>query len=660
MWNTKCFEAIELGILYSCCVIRETIDFISLYFFSRSTIQRTLKQNIMSYPKRSGGNYGDSPAKKPAIKLEPGTPSTLSSKSTQSTRSSIATTTKAFAGADMFDSSDEDVQIVGSTEKSQGAIDMLPHEIDWFHVESLDRAVRTFCDKSDIDKLHIMSNVEKVRCIMLALPPRMTKSLFQGMAQDFGHKSSREVMTFFHDEIDGKANAREKLAHAMVDLLRAIGKNHRTVNAIVPASKSSGGLQAIEAEDDETTKGRGNYKSDESFNRGNDTGKTDSTAKKAEVVSFSSYGGGVVVHKEHGSHTGDGVVDGQIGLKRHSNLDETTDDLFREFNEGLNGDFSGLTGFFDNGNDSRKHSDDQVPTADNSNVAPNIGLMEGGDAENSDEADPLGDADFSNVSAPAMILNDSDKFNVVWAKPVFSRDRKTGFRVFFLAGRNKGWWLKPGFLGCCSNLMIKHIALTNPNFAANMTKTLVPSFAESNRRIPHDVQDRLMKTVNGRTIPIVFGVVDFKANESDTFEQKAQAVFDVIFKGMFKSYPNAKVNRGRRFLNYCNENGMDGLATFLVGKYGDGDETNAANALSMELNACFNNPGVRFEWNAPLDKFLIDYEIKRFLVNYTKATGWDDLTDSDKEACYRAYNPANPNRLPNWNAMVKPVHNNNN
>eukprot|EP00956_Cyclotella_meneghiniana_P038411 scaffold154114_cov23-Cyclotella_meneghiniana.AAC.1 len=179
-----------------------------------------------------------------------------------------------------------------------------------------------------------------------------------------------------------------------------------------------------------------------------------------------------------------------------------SDGLFGEFNEAFNSDFSGLAGIFDTGNDARtsdrrggqKYSDDIVPAADNSNVAPDIGLMEGGIAENSGETDPLGDADFSNVSAPAMILNDSDKFNVVWAKPVFSRDRKTGFRVFFLVGRNKGWWLKPGFLGCCSNLMIKHIALTNPNFAANMTKTLVPSFAESNRRIPHDVQDRLTKT----------------------------------------------------------------------------------------------------------------------------------------------------------------------
>ena len=76
-----------------------------------------------------------------------------------------------------------------------------------------------------------------------------------------------------------------------------------------------------------------------------------------------------------------------------------------------------------------------------------------------------------------------------------------------------------------------------------------------------------MKTMNGKTVPIMYGIMDLDHTEGMTIEQKANVVFNTVFKKGFKLYPNAKTNRGKSFLDYCNANGHDGLATFLVTKY---------------------------------------------------------------------------------------------
>ena len=60
--------------------------------------------------------------------------------------------------------------------------------------------------------------------------------------------------------------------------------------------------------------------------------------------------------------------------------------------------------------------------------------------------------------------------------------------------------------------------------------------------------------------------------------------------------------------------------------------------------------GPSYHWDVPLDKFMVDYDIKQFLIEHVGCTGWDDLDDAIKTACFRDY----PKRkLPQWDDIIE-------
>ncbi len=82
---------------------------------------------------------------------------------------------------------------------------------------------------------------------------------------------------------------------------------------------------------------------------------------------------------------------------------------------------------------------------------------------------------------------------------------------------------------------------------------------------------------------------------------------------------------------------------------GDGDEEKADNVMTEELHNHWKD-GVAYHYDMPLEKFMVDYDIKEFLTNYVGADSWDDLTDEMKRACYKDF----PCRaLPEWSSIVE-------
>lgn len=632
---------------------------ISIHYISSFIQAESNYISIMSHTKRTGGNYLFSPKKKIAIKPDPDTPSTITSKSTQSSRSTIGTTVNAFCKSAKFDSSDDEVEVVENQVKSPTADEdeLLLQEIDWFDSESLTHGVIAFCDKPDVERAHTMKDGEKVRAIFRAHTPQTLKMVYQGVAQGSGCMSMSDVMTFFRDEIKGNQQ-RDRLGDAMVTLLKTISKRdsvlkvnskvthseaHEATKAIAggsassPVSKNasaklkSGGDEASRKDNDS-----GSLKS-------SDTGKNFKNDKKVAGVSFSPRGGGVIEHNDEGGQD-----------------DEHRDENGNFYTE--NTQFSNNDNFDDGSNRGGHGSESKYDLSDNA-LENNPPLDDNDPQSNevdplSDEIDPLGDDDFLPNAAPVSVNDAVDKYPIKFSKPFISADG-TLYYVFFFAGRYVLWYMKSGYMRLIANGVIKSVALTHTKLVPGLLKVLVPSFTETKRRIPGDPHDKLIKTQKGNEVPIVFGVMDLKPDEGISIEQKAETVFDLVFKAGFKMYPNAKVSRGSRFLTWCNENGHDGLTAWLVKDLGEGNQTTAENVISVEMNNCFNKPGVEFEWNTPLDQFLPDYEIKRFLVNYIKATGWEGLSESNKEACYRAYATIGMKRLPNWNTMVKTNYRNN-
>ena len=179
----------------------------------------------------------------------------------------------------------------------------------------------------------------------------------------------------------------------------------------------------------------------------------------------------------------------------------------------------------------------------------------------------------------------------------------------------------------------------------------VQTIQNSDRRIAYSTQDALMKTSKNNTQSVIYWVVT-AATDSDIEEIINSITKD--FRTCFRVYSKpGSIGRGASFLEFLQGMGNSGLHGFFIRKYSDGvHEEPAADALTAIFDATFNDPGLKLCWNISLDKFLPNYVIKHILVNHAHVTGWDDLPDQDKEACFHN-SSTDMSRLPKWNSMVK-------
>ena len=57
------------------------------------------------------------------------------------------------------------------------------------------------------------------------------------------------------------------------------------------------------------------------------------------------------------------------------------------------------------------------------------------------------------------------------------------------------------------------------------------------------------------------------------------------------------------------------------------------------------NDGYSIEYNVPLNRFFIHYDIKKNIVNFVGAACWDDLGNKDQKSCFGQYTRRSlPNR----------------
>ena len=71
--------------------------------------------------------------------------------------------------------------------------------------------------------------------------------------------------------------------------------------------------------------------------------------------------------------------------------------------------------------------------------------------------------------------------------------------------------------------------------------------------------------------------------------------------------------------------------------------------MTMEINDHFKD-GYYLQYDVPLNRFMVDWDIKEFLTKFVGATSWDDLSEDDKRKCYRDYPKKS---LPDWDEIVQ-------
>ena len=91
-----------------------------------------------------------------------------------------------------------------------------------------------------------------------------------------------------------------------------------------------------------------------------------------------------------------------------------------------------------------------------------------------------------------------------------------------------------------------------------------------------------------------------------------------------------------------------GLGKFCLNK-GKGDAAKAAKIMTQEIVEHFQD-GYSLQYYVPLNRFMVDYDIKEFLTKFVGVNSWDDLSEDDKKKCFRDYPKKS---LPDWDEIAR-------
>ena len=167
------------------------------------------------------------------------------------------------------------------------------------------------------------------------------------------------------------------------------------------------------------------------------------------------------------------------------------------------------------------------------------------------------------------------------------------------------------------------------------------------RRNPHDEDSKYKRSEKGYPIDMFGYAVQVKGKLSNDEILKRETL-------RFKFFFQEPVITEERALKKCeallelNKTSSINLYNWLIEQKGK-DEKTAAKIMSKEVSVWVRD-GAIYHKKVPLDRFLVDYDIRSFLIQHLSCSGWDDLTDSDKKHCFKHY----PRKqLPDWETITK-------
>ena len=170
-------------------------------------------------------------------------------------------------------------------------------------------------------------------------------------------------------------------------------------------------------------------------------------------------------------------------------------------------------------------------------------------------------------------------------------------------------------------------------------------------------ESRWLKTKNGNTIDVICFIVSVPIEEVNAFESVLKAQMRYFLDVTRKRKSNVI---GRLVLDYCQDlrqGRKGGLGNYCLKKgttkKGTSkevvSESKAAEVMTEEIHDHFKD-GYTVNYDIPLNKFMVDWDIKEFLSTYIGVNSWDDLSEGDKRKCYREYPKKS---LPDWDEIAQ-------
>ena len=165
------------------------------------------------------------------------------------------------------------------------------------------------------------------------------------------------------------------------------------------------------------------------------------------------------------------------------------------------------------------------------------------------------------------------------------------------------------------------------------------------RKNAHDEDGRYRRSTNSNVIDhLCFDAVYATGSTYDMIMADLKYIFEIYWQGVL-SGKSQKIDIGSKVLTHT-ESLPGNLFNFLMEKKG-GDNKNrsvAAKAITQEVKIYFAD-GAEWEENVLLDKFMVDADIKDFVIGRLGCHSWDDLSPAELGYVYFNYPNKEP---PNW------------
>ena len=257
-----------------------------------------------------------------------------------------------------------------------------------------------------------------------------------------------------------------------------------------------------------------------------------------------------------------------------------------------------------------------------------------------------------NAQAIAMELaqSSSSKVNIYTSSPFYNpKEETTSYVVFHGNAERKR---NPFYL--YKEDLQKSMAVKN-------TKTFILKQAPSGdgkwipyitnykvRRNPHDNDSKYKRNDKGYPTEMFGYAVKVKGKLSDD-ELSTQEMlrFRMFFQEPVRTEKRALV-KCKALLASLKDSSSHRLYMWLMEQKGK-DEEKVAQTMAKEASNWVKDGAIHHK-KVSLDRFMVDYDIKQFLIDHLSCGGWDDINESDKRHCFKNY----PRKeLPDWDTITK-------
>ena len=99
-------------------------------------------------------------------------------------------------------------------------------------------------------------------------------------------------------------------------------------------------------------------------------------------------------------------------------------------------------------------------------------------------------------------------------------------------------------------------------------------------------------------------------------------------------------------LDFLETKSSENFLNFLVKSKGSGNRVFAEECITEELNHALYTTPIQYNWNVALDKFMMNSDIKLFLMGLGY-TSFDDLNEKELRACFE-YAGTSGYKVPVW------------